>query len=51
MTKNPLKTLKVTLKTYNILKKTLKLYGLFLWMEFNCLKARATSRMQFTFYH
>ena len=31
------------------LKKTLKFYGPFLWMEFNCLKARATSRRQFTF--
>ena len=28
-----------------------KLYGLFLWMGFNCLKATATSRRQFTFYH
>ena len=28
-----------------------KLYGLFLCMGFNCLKARATSRRQFTFYH
>ena len=28
-----------------------KLYGpLFLWMGFNCLKATATSRRQFTFY-
>ena len=33
-------------------QKTLKkLYGPFLWMEFNCLKAKATSRRQFTFYH
>ena len=32
-----------------LLKK--KLYGPFLWMGFNCLKARATSRRQFTFYH
>ena len=32
-------------------KKKKKLYGLFLWMGFNCLKARATSRRQFTFYH
>ena len=32
------------------LKKT-KLYGPFLWMGFNCLKASATSRRQFTFYH
>ena len=31
--------------------KTLKLYGHFLWMEFNYLKATATSRRQFTFYH
>ena len=28
-----------------------KLYGPFLWMGFNCLKARATSRRQFNFYH
>ena len=28
-----------------------KLYGPFLWMRFNCLKARATSRRQFTFHH
>ena len=27
-----------------------KLCGPFLWMRFNCLKARATSRRQFTFY-
>ena len=32
-------------------KKTTKLYGSFLWMGFNCLKARATSRRQFSFYH
>ena len=31
--------------------KKKKLYGPFLWMGFNCLKARATSRRQFTFYH
>ena len=31
--------------------KTLKLYGPFLWMEFNYLKATATSRRQFYFYH
>ena len=30
---------------------TLKFYGPFLWMGFNCLKATATSGMQFTFYH
>ena len=28
-----------------------KLYGPFLWMGFNCLKATATSSGQFTFYH
>ena len=28
-----------------------KLYGPFSWMGFNCLKATATSRRQFTFYH
>ena len=28
-----------------------KLYGPFLWMGFNCLKATATSRSQFTLYH
>ena len=27
-----------------------KLYGPFLWMGFNCLKARATSRRHFAFY-
>ena len=31
-------------------EKKLKLYGPFLWMVFNCLKASATSRRQFTFY-
>ena len=35
-------------KKKNFKKK--KLYGPFLWMRFNCLKARATSRRQFTFY-
>ena len=35
-------------EVFFFLKK--KLYGLFLWMGFNCLKARATSRRQFTFY-
>ena len=29
----------------------MELYGLFLRMAFNYLKARATSRRQFTFYH
>ena len=33
------------------LKLKKKLYGLFLWMGFKDLKARATSRRQFTFYH
>ena len=28
-----------------------KLYGPLLWMGFNCLKATATTRRQFTFYH
>ena len=34
-------------------KKNLKknLYGPFLWIGFNCLKATTTSRRQFTFYH
>ena len=32
-------------------KKKNKLYGSLLWMGFNCLKARANSRRQFTFYH
>ena len=32
-------------------KKHFTLYGPFLWMGFNCLKTRATSRRQLTFYH
>ena len=32
-------------------KKKLKLYGPFLWMGFNYIKATATWRRQFTFYH
>ena len=32
-------------------KKKKKLYGPFLWIGFNCLKARSTFRRQFTFYH
>ena len=32
-------------------EKNKKLYGPFLWMGFNCLKATATLRRQFTFYH
>ena len=35
--------------TERTLKKK-KLFGPFLWMGFNGLKARATSRRQFTFY-
>ena len=31
--------------------KLKKLYGPFLWMGFNCLNARVTSRRQFPFYH
>ena len=31
--------------------KKAQLYGPILWMGFNCLKARATWRMQFIFYH
>ena len=27
------------------------IYGPLLWMGFNCLKARDTSKMQFAFYH
>ena len=36
------------LRYFAILKK---LYGPFLWMGFNCLKARATLGRQFIFYH
>ena len=36
-------------KVFSYYKK--KLCGPFLWMGFNCVKARATSRRQFTFYH
>ena len=39
----------VMISSVEYLKK--KLYGTFLWMGFNCLKATATSRRQFTFYH
>ena len=28
-----------------------KLYGPFLWIGISCIKAKATSRRQFTFYH
>ena len=37
-------------KTLKLKKKTLKFYSPFLWMGFNCLKVRATSWRQFTFY-
>ena len=37
-------------KLHNWQKKP-QLYGPFLWMGFNCLKARATSGRQFIFYH
>ena len=33
---------------FSILKLKKKLYSLFLWMGFNCLKAGATSKRQFT---
>ena len=36
--------------SWNIKKKQ-KLYGLFLWMGFNCFKARTALRRWFTFYH
>ena len=34
-----------------LVKKKQQLHGPFLWIGFNCLKVRATSRRQFTFYH
>ena len=37
--------------TKNTEKLKKKLYGPFLWMGFNCLKTRTTSRKQFTFCH
>ena len=40
----------VSLNEFEI-KNFLKLYGPLLWMGFNCLKATATLRRQFTFYH
>ena len=36
---------------FNPIRVKKKLYGPILWMGFNCLKARVTSRRQFTFYH
>ena len=40
-----------TFSIERVLNNLKKLYGPFLWMGFNCLKATATSRRQFTFYH
>ena len=37
--------------TILVLKTLKNLHGPFLWMGFNCLKARATLRKYFTFYH
>ena len=47
------KSLYRLLNTYfrTSIDKKNKLYDPFLWMGFICLKARATSRRQFTFYH
>ena len=39
---------RIVIKFLYIKKK--KIYGPFLWMRFNCLKSRATSRRQFTSY-
>ena len=36
---------------YQKVIETLKRHGPFLWMGFNCLKARDTLMRQFTFYH
>ena len=36
---------------YNTKKRKKNLFGPFLWMQVNCLKAKATMRRQFTFYH
>ena len=40
-----------TFSIERVLNNLKKLYGPFLWMGFNWLKATATSRRQFTFYH
>ena len=48
--KNSIRKDIINLKNYMQENFTL-LYGPFLWMGFNCLKATATSRRQFTFYH
>ena len=42
---------KLSWGSYIILKTLKKIYGPFLWIGCNCLKARATLRRQFTFYH
>ena len=39
----------VILLSHAVTKKKKQLYGPFLWTGFNCLKATATSRRQFTF--
>ena len=39
------------INSFEKLKKKEKLYGPFLWMGFNCLKASVTSRRQVTFCH
>ena len=41
----------VLIHDLHITKKKTNLYDPFLWMGLSCLKARATSRRQFTFYH
>ena len=46
---SPKRSLEQNKKTRKTFKKK-KLYGPFLWMGFNCLKARATSRRQFMIY-
>ena len=42
---------KTEAETINQKRNFKKLYGPFLWMGFNCLKAKATTRRQFTLYH
>ena len=42
----------VKVQSYHVQKREKKNFmAPFLWMGFNCLKATATSRRQFTFYH
>ena len=49
---NALKQITVDPRKTKLKKKKKQLYGPFLlWMGFHCLKATATSRRQFTFYH